>query len=210
MNYPVIEEERQVYSEEYIRRAIEAVLFATGESVSYDRIAAQFDMTPSQIKHIAKSMVPEFEKRGIELLCYDKTCQLCTKKEYETIIKNVLGIHKNGALSNSCLETLAIIAYNQPVTRAYIDEVRGVDSSYAIGVLMQRDLIKISGRLDVPGKPNLYATNDNFLMVFGLSSLSELPKVDILNESPDNPVQQELPLDEPDAQSAEETSADKQ
>ena len=164
-----------------IGKAIEAVLFATGEAVTYEKLADAFSLTPTQIKTVVSDLSERYEDRGIQLLCYDKACQLCTKKEYEEIIKDVLGIRKNGALSKSCLETLAVIAYNQPVTRSYIDEVRGVDSSYAIGVLTQRELIKITGKLDVPGKPNLYATNENFLRVFGLNSLSELPKVSVLS-----------------------------
>lgn len=166
---------------EYICKAVEAILFATGEAVTYQKLADAFSLTPAQIKMIVKDLSEKYEDRGIQLLCYDNSCQLCTKKEYEEIIKDVLGIKKNGALSKSCLETLAVIAYNQPVTRSYIDEVRGVDSSYAIGVLTQRELIEITGKLDVPGKPNLYSTNENFLRVFGLSSLSELPKVSVLS-----------------------------
>lgn len=167
-----------------INKAIEAVLFASGESISYDKLASVFSLTPGQIKHIVRDMSGQFDNRGIKLLCYDTACQLCTKEEYEDIIKDALGIKKNGALSKSCLETLAVIAYNQPVTRSYVDEVRGVDSSYAFGVLTQRELIEVSGRLDVPGKPNLYVTTKNFLRVFGLSSTAELPKVSVLS-SPD-------------------------
>lgn len=163
-----------------IGHAIEAILFATGEAVTYEKLASTFSLTPTQIKNIVRDLSDEFADRGIELVLFDKSCQLCTKKEFEGIIKDVLGIHKNGALSKSCLETLAIIAYNQPVTRSYIDEVRGVDSSYAMNVLMTRELIEITGRLDAPGKPNLYSTNENFLRVFGLSSINDLPKIKVL------------------------------
>ncbi len=181
-----------------IGKAIEAILFATGEAVSYEKLADAFSLTPSQIKNLVADLAEKYGERGIELLCYDKSCQLCTKKEYEELIKEVLGIRKNGALSRSCLETLAVIAYNQPVTRSYIDEVRGVDSSYALGVLTQRELIKVAGKLDVPGKPNLYATNENFLRVFGLSSVSDLPQVSVLNpESEDKPETHESPTAEP-------------
>lgn len=163
-----------------IPRAVEAILFATGEAVTYEKLASVFSLTVSQIKAIVRDMSADYDDRGIELLCFDKSCQLCTKKEFEEPIKEALGIHRNGALSKSCLETLAIIAYNQPVTRSYIDEVRGVDSSYAVSVLLNRELIYVSGRLDVPGKPNLYSTNENFLRVFGLSSVKDLPRVSIL------------------------------
>ncbi|MBR5514949.1 MAG: SMC-Scp complex subunit ScpB [Clostridia bacterium] len=164
-----------------IYKTIEAILFATGDPVTYEKLGMLLELTPAQVKSIALDMAEEYTNRGIQLLCYDTACQLCTKEEYEDIIKDALGIKKNGALSKSCLETLAIIAYNQPVTRTYVEEVRGVDSAYAFGVLMQRELIEIKGRLDVPGRPNLYATTKKFLRVFGLGSLNELPSVEALS-----------------------------
>ena len=163
-----------------ITRVIEALLFATGDPITYEKLASLLELTPGQVKSIALDMRENYDDRGIQLLCFDTACQLCTKEQYEGIIKDCLGIKKNGALSKSCLETLAIIAYNQPVTRAYVEEVRGVDSAYAFGILLQRELIEIKGRLDVPGRPNLYGTTRDFLRVFGLSSLNELPKVDVL------------------------------
>ncbi|MBE6686938.1 MAG: SMC-Scp complex subunit ScpB [Ruminococcaceae bacterium] len=164
-----------------IYKTIEAILFATGDPVAYERLGMLLELTPGQVKSIALDMAEGYTDRGIQLLCYDTACQLCTKEQYEDIIKDALGIKKNGALSKSSLETLAIIAYNQPVTRTYVEEVRGVDSAYAFGVLLQRELIEVRGRLDVPGRPNLYATTKKFLRVFGLSSLNELPSVDALS-----------------------------
>ena len=168
-----------------IERTIEALLFATGDPITYEKIGSLLELTPGQVKSIALDMTENYVDRGIQLLCYDTACQLCTKEKYEDIIKDCLGIKKNGALSKSCLETLAIIAYNQPVTRAYVEEVRGVDSAYAFGILLQRELIEIKGRLDVPGRPNLYGTTKDFLRIFGLSSLNELPKVEVLNTAED-------------------------
>ena len=164
-----------------LEATIEAILFATGDPVTYEKLGQLLELTPGQVKSITLDMRENYDKRGIQLLCYDTACQLCTKEKYEGIIKDALGIKKNGALSKSCLETLAVIAYNQPVTRAYVEEVRGVDSAYAFGVLMQRELIEIKGRLDVPGRPNLYGTTKDFLRIFGLSSLNELPKVEVLS-----------------------------
>lgn len=169
-----------------IFRTIEALLFATGDPITYEKLGELLDLTPGQVKSIALDMTDLYTDRGIQLLCYDTACQLCTKEKYEDIIKDALGIKKNGALSKSTLETLAIIAYNQPVTRAYVEEVRGVDSAYAFGVLIQRELIEIKGRLDVPGRPNLYSTTKKFLRVFGLSSLNELPSVDVLSVNDDS------------------------
>lgn len=170
-------------SDKEIKQAIEAILFAVGDPVGYEKLALLLETTPSNIKKVLASMRDDYKERGIQLLCYDTACQLCTKERYEDLIKDALGIKKNGALSKSSLETLAIIAYNQPVTRAYVEEVRGVDSAYAFGILMQRELIEISGRLDVPGRPNLYCTTKKFLRVFGLSSLEELPEVEALSSS---------------------------
>ena len=108
---------------------------------------------------------------------YDNACQLCTKEKYLPHIRVALGIRRNGTLSNSSIEVLAIVAYHQPVTRAYIDTVRGVDSAYAVSSLLERGLIESVGRLDAPGRPMLYGTTADFLRCFGLSSLSELPGV---------------------------------
>ncbi len=172
-------------------RSIEALLFATGDPVTYEKLGSLLDLTPGQVKSITLDMRENYEDRGIQLLCYDTACQLCTKEKYEDIIKDCLGIKKNGALSKSSLETLAIIAYNQPVTRAYVEEVRGVDSAYAFGILLQRELIEIKGRLDVPGRPNLYGTTKDFLRIFGLSSLNELPKVEALTVANEEPKTEE-------------------
>lgn len=164
-----------------MKRAIEAVLFASGDPVTYERLGMVFGTTPGEIKKLVTSMTGDYNGRGIKLLPYDTACQLCTCEEFEEQIKDTLGIRKNGALSNSCLEVLAIIAYNQPVTRTYVEQVRGVDSSYAFGVLLTRELIEVKGKLEVPGCPNLYVTTKDFLRVFGLSSLEDLPKISLLN-----------------------------
>jgi segregation and condensation protein B len=119
--------------------------------------------------------------RGVQLIRFDKACQLCTKSEYEAYVKLALGIKQGrGNLSNSSLEVLAIIAYHQPVTRAYIEQVRGLDSSYSIAVLTEKNLIEKKGRLDVPGRPSLYGTTIDFLRCFGLTSLDQLPSVEML------------------------------
>ena len=166
-------------------KIIEAVLFAAGHPVTYEKLADILEITPS----VAKQLVDMYEEqynscdlpRGIQLIKFDKACQLCTKSEYESYIKLALGIKQGrGNLSNSALEVLAIIAYHQPVTRAYIDQVRGLDSSYSIAVLTEKNLIEKKGRLDVPGRPSLYGTTLDFLRCFGLSSLDQLPSVEML------------------------------
>lgn len=168
----------------YARRTIEAVLFAAGHPVSYEKLAQVLSSKPSVIRKIVSEFAEDynspraFPEKGIMLLCFDDSCQLCTKEEFGDYIREALGIRRGGNLSASSLEVLAIIAYNEPVTRAYVDTVRGVDSAYTVSTLADKHLIEPCGRLDVPGRPLLYRTTDNFLRVFGLNSLSELPSVD--------------------------------
>lgn len=160
---------------------LEAVLFAAGHPVSYAKLAELFEVSVSIVKEriaaFAEVYNSEDTPHGILLLMYDDACQLCTKQKYLPHIRQALGIRRNGTLSNSSIEVLAIIAYNQPVTRAYVDKVRGVDSAYAVSSLLERGLIESMGRLDAPGRPMLYGTTADFLRCFGLSSLSELPGV---------------------------------
>ncbi len=160
--------------------ALEAVLFAAGHPVSYATLARTFNMTPGEIKNIAHRYALEYNNteipRGVILLTYPDSCQLCTKEYYLSEIREALGIRKSGSLSNSSLETLAIVAYNQPVTRVFVDTLRRSDSSYAMNNLLDRGLIESVGRLDVPGRPMLYATTNDFLRCFGLKDIDELPK----------------------------------
>lgn len=161
--------------------AIEAILFAAGHAVPYPVLARVLNLPLERTKKILYAYADRYNHsdvpRGIMLLTYDDGCQLCTKAQFLPLIREALGIRQNGNLSNASLETLAVIAYNQPVTRSYVDTVRGVDSSYAIGNLVERGLIAARGRLDAPGRPMLYGTTTDFLRCFGLSSLSELPGV---------------------------------
>ena len=146
--------------------------------------------------------------RGIQLLILGNACQLVTKEVYADYVKAALGVRDGGNLSKASLETLAIIAYNQPATRSYVEQVRGVDSSYSIGVLLEHELIEEKGRLDVPGRPRLYGTTEAFLRTFGLSAPDELPPLE--NNIP-NPVE-EIPmidgLEEVLSDKSEETAAD--
>lgn len=168
-----------------ITQAIEAILFAAGHPVSYDKLSEVLGLPSAEVRrlteHMALSYNGEESERGILLLCMEDGCQLCTKEEYAPYIREALGIRRGGNLSASSLEVLAVIAYNQPVTRSYIDAVRGVDSAYAVNSLIDRHLIEACGRLDAPGRPMLYATTPDFLRVFGLESLADLPDGDALS-----------------------------
>ena len=155
-------------------------LFSTDQEMTVKGLCArQLGVSEEEIRQIVTEYAAEYEAaglaRGIQLLTLGGACQLVTKEVFSEYIKEALGIRDGGNLSKASLETLAIIAYNQPVTRSYIDQVRGVDSAYSVGVLMERELIEEKGRMDVPGRPRLYGTTEAFLRVFGLSDLSELP-----------------------------------
>ena len=160
--------------------ALEAVLFAAGHPITYATLARVFEMTPAAVKDKVFEYAMKYNDpsipRGVILLTYKDSCQLCTKEHYLNEIRDALGIRKSGSLSTSSMEVLAIVAYNQPVTRAFVDTLRRVDSSYAMNNLLDRGLIVSTGRLDVPGRPMLYGTTSDFLRCFGLNDLDSLPK----------------------------------
>ncbi len=194
-NEKTVEEAKPLTDEEAMR-VVEAVLFAAGAPLSYERIAEVLSTDREKAELLVRRYAALYSEdrlpRGIQILVFDNACQMCTREGYDPYIRKALGITREGGnLSRSSLETLAVIAYNQPVTRAFIDSVRGVDSSYAVTSLLDRGLIEKTGRLDVPGKPNLYSTTPDFLRVFGLESLSQLPQVDL---GGGNAVQESLPL----------------
>lgn len=166
-----------------IESAIEAILFAAGYPVRYDKLAEVLGLGTADTHHLVENMADGFNSdhstRGLRLLVFKDTCQLCTKEQYAPYIREALGIRRGGNLSASSMEVLAVIAYNQPVTRTYVDTVRGVDSSYAVNSLLDKELIEACGRLDAPGRPMLYATTEKFLRVFGLNSISDLPQTEL-------------------------------
>ena len=174
------EAEEALGTVEDVKRAIEAILFAAGYPVKYEKLSEVIGLPRRDLRALIESMSREYDGRGIQLLLYPDTCQLTTKEVFAPYIREALGIKRGGNLSASSLEVLAVVAYNQPVTRAYIDTVRGVDSSYAVTSLLDKGLIEAVGRLDAPGRPMLYGTTDKFLRVFGLGSLAELPETEAL------------------------------
>ena len=161
-----------------IREAFEAILFAAGQPMTYEKLAQALGITEEEASACADELVLSYEGRGIQLIRVGDGCQLVTREKYLPYIRTALGVRRGGNLSRASLETLAIIAYNQPVTRAYIDEVRGVDTGYVVSSLVEKGLIASKGRLDVPGRPTLYGTTDAFLRVFGLERLDQLPPAD--------------------------------
>ena len=171
---------------------LEAILFAAGHPLTYAKIGSVLGVTDETAKKIAEDYAAVYNRtdgdipRGVMLLLFPDSCQLCTREEFGQYVREALGIRRGGNLSQSSIETLAIIAYNEPVTRAYIETVRGVDSSYAVTSLCEKNLIEVCGRLDVPGRPLLYRTTPDFLRVFGLSSISELPEVSAMSFAEEN------------------------
>ncbi len=167
-----------------IEGAIEAILFAAGYPVKYTKIAEVLGLdvrnTRTIIEHMSEEYNSDKSKHGIHLLTFEETCQFCTKEQYAPYIREALGIRRGGNLSASSMEVLAVVAYNQPVTRSFVDQVRGVDSSYAFNSLIDKALIEACGRLDAPGRPMLYVTTEKFLRVFGIQSLSELPATETM------------------------------
>lgn len=159
--------------------ALEAILFAAGEPVALERICLTLELDKATVEALCQRLADQYsyERRGLRLLRMEGSYQLCTAAEYAPLIRKAFESRKPAKLSQPALEVLAIIAYYQPVTRAYIDQVRGVDSSYTVGLLLERELIEEAGRLAVPGRPIQYRTTKNFLRSFSLSSLDELPEL---------------------------------
>ena len=178
----VILQENETVEIKNIPAVIEAIMFAAGYPMKYDKLAETLHITPSEVKRHVSELAEKYndDEHGIMILMFPDTCQFCTKEQHLHLIKEALGIKRGGNLSNSSMEVLAIIAYNQPVTRSFVDLVRGVDSNYAMNSLIDKALIECSGRLDAPGRPMLYSTTDKFLRVFGISSINELPEIELL------------------------------
>ena len=159
--------------------AAEGILFASGEPVQMERIALALDLDRDTTEQVLKTLEDQYayERRGIRLIRMEDSWQLCSAPEYGDIIRRAFEVRKTAKLSQPALEVLTTIAYFQPTTRAYVDQVRGVDSSYTMGLLQDRKLIEECGRLQVPGRPHLYRTTQQFLRAFHLNSLNDLPEM---------------------------------
>ena len=168
-----------------IAAALEAILFAAGESVPAARLSLVLNTDEEDILRTAEELAETYrrEGRGMRILRLEDKLQMCSAPEYAPLITKTLEQRRPPVLSQPALETLAIVAYFQPVTRAYVDRVRGVDSSYTVSALAERGLIEECGRLDVPGRPALFRTTDVFLRTMGISELSELPPLPDLTGS---------------------------
>lgn len=159
------------------RAAIEAVLFASGEPVEIARLAEALEVDKDTAAQLADDVMQDINTRagGFQMVRLDDAYQLCTNQAYAAYVRRAMDIRRNTPLSQAAMEVLAIIAYNQPVTKAFVEQVRGVDCSAVIQGLQSKQLIEEKGRLELPGRPLLYGTTVHFLRCFGLSSLAELP-----------------------------------
>ena len=165
---------------EQLRRAIEAVLFAAGERIEIARLSSALETDPAEIEQAADSLANTYayERRGIRILKLERGYQMVSSGEMADYVTKALETRKPPKLSSSQLETLTIIAYYQPATKAMVEQIRGVDSAYSVAALLNKKLIEEAGRLNVPGRPIQYKTTTDFLRTFGLSSLEELPPID--------------------------------
>lgn len=163
-----------------LQRSIEAILFASGDPVSIERIAIATESCRADVENAASSLMDDYaySRRGIRIIRLDDSFQMCSSNEQAVVVTKALETRKPPKLSASLLEVLTIVAYYQPITKAYVEQLRGVDSSYSINALLNKKLISECGRLNVPGRPFLYRTTPDFLRTFGLQSLNELPTID--------------------------------
>lgn len=166
-----------------IQRALMAILFAAGEPVEAKRLAATLEVDEDEIHQELQALMDmlSYERSGIRIIRLESAYQMCSSAEMAPYVTKALETRKPPKLSASQLEALTIIAYYQPATKAYVEQLRGVDSSYSISALLTKKLIAECGRLNVPGRPILYRTTPDFLRTFGLSSLEELPEIEKIN-----------------------------
>ena len=164
-----------------ISRSVEAILFAAGEPVGLSRMALAIGESEENVEAAIAALMDSysFERRGIRIIKLEDAYQMVSSQDQSEVIARALETRKPPKLSASALETLTVIAYYQPATKAFVEQIRGVDSSYTVGALLNKNLIEERGRLNVPGRPILYGTTPDFLRTFGLSSLDELPEVDL-------------------------------
>lgn len=166
-----------------IQRAIVAILFAAGEPVAARRMADSLEVDLDEIHQAAKAVMDQlsFDRSGIRIVRLEDAYQMCSSSEMAPYVTRTLETRKPPKLSASQLETLTVIAYYQPATKAYVEQLRGVDSAYSISALLTKKLIEECGRLNVPGRPIQYRTTPDFLRTFGLQSLDELPEIELMN-----------------------------
>ncbi len=174
-----------------LRGAIEAILFANGDPVSIDRIAEALELDRPTAFRILQNLMDDFNKEdaGIRIVKLEDNYQMCTNPAYADSVRHILDMRRNTPLSQAGMEVLAIVAYNQPVTKAFIEQIRGVDCSGVLGSLTAKGLIEERGRLELPGRPLLYGTTADFLRCLNISSLGELPPLPQKRQTEDGEIE---------------------
>lgn len=188
-----------------MQAAAEAMLFACGEPLEIDRIAEILGIDAENAESLVLNLAAKYDdtNSGIRIVKMDKKYQICTRKEFAEQVRDILDMKKNAPLSQAAFEVLAVVAYNQPITKAYIEQVRGVDCSGVISTLCQKGLIEEVGRLELPGRPLIYGTTAEFLKCFCINSLEDLPDIPELNEKSIEEQQAEIEFDKLDAEAKE-------
>ena len=172
---------------EYLASALEAVLFAAGEPMETERLAEALGVTADEITAAAGALMTALEESGsgLQLLTLGESWQITTRADFAEEIRAALEVKRNTPLSNAAMEALTIIAYNQPVTKGFVERVRGVDSGSVVNTLVERGLLEEAGRIEVPGRPVTYRTTAHFLRTFGMQSLADLPPLPTSGEAED-------------------------
>lgn len=191
---------------ENIAAAIEAILFASGAPVEKSRLATALEITEKQVEEQISLILDDYNssERGITIIRLKDSYQMVSVKKYAPQIRTVMDLKRNTPLSQAALEVLAVVAYNQPVTKAFVEQVRGVDCSGVIGSLTSKGLVEEKGRLELPGRPLLYGTTENFLRCFNISSIEQLPPLPETEEdSINNSDEESSPKEKASAENAE-------
>lgn len=177
-----------------IQGAAEAILFASGEPVSLERLAEVLELDKPTAEKILNHLTDRFnaENSGVQILRLEDGWQMCTRAEYAGQVRQALDMRRNMPLSQAALEVLAVVAYNQPVTKSFVEQVRGVDCSGVLGSLTSKGLVEERGRLDLPGRPLIYGTTPDFLRCLGISSLDDLPPVEHGEEEAEEEAEDEI------------------
>ncbi len=162
-----------------LNAAIEAILFSSGEPVETEKIAQALEVNSDTVNKLVDNLSIQYDERqsGLQIIKLGDKYQMITRSDFSDYVRSVLEVKKNAPLSQAAFEVLAVVAYNQPVTKAFVEQVRGVDCSGVVNTLCQKGLLEEKGRLDLPGRPLLYGTTDEFLRCFSVSSLDELPSL---------------------------------
>lgn len=187
--------------------AIEAILFASGEPVPVSRLAQALELEESEVQYLSEGLMERYRRQegGIALRRLDDAYQLCSEAAYAPYVRKAMDIRRNTPLSQAAMEVLAVVAYNQPVTKAFVEQVRGVDCGAVLQGLMTKGLVEEKGRLELPGRPLLYGTTPHFLLSFGLTSLEDLPPLpekelqDLLSEEEEPDETRTVPKQEENA-----------